>query len=152
MSSSGEGKQNVESGDIVGDTIVSNDEPIKDEATVTHTRTKTKEVTEAYIYSDKTYVDKKIIDGELDRIDQLIADRRKELNERMKLAMQFRETSEAMRSISVADDMTGVPQKRTDDSTVWIYRISVVILLFVALYNYFIDYRPSFLDEYRFTS
>ena len=151
MSSSGERKQPEESGNVLDDVVKTNDEPIKDEPAVTYTRTKTKEVTEAYVYSDKTYVDKKKIDRELDRIDELIAERRKELDERMKIARQFRENSEAMKSISTAN-AKGEVAERTDNTTIWIYRISVLLLLLLAIYNYFIDFRPCFMDEYRLTS
>ena len=155
MSSSGDGNVGA-GGDMVGDVVIA-DEPMKEgtqttDSTYTRTKTRTKEVTEAYVYSDGTYVDKKVIDRELDEIDALIAKRKKELQERAKMAKMFRQTSADMKSRLAASNTKGDKYGGTSNSTLWTYRISVVVLLLLAGYNYFIDYRPRFLDEYRLTS
>ena len=139
--------------DMLGSDVVDTSEDLlKDEPTETYEETTSEKTPESFVGSSKRYVNKEAVERGLDRIDMLIANRRKELEERMKIVRQYMDTSDEMKFMSAAKAAAADASEENHNPTVWIYRISIVVLLLVALYNYFIDFRPYFVDEYRFTS
>ena len=139
--------------DMLGSDIVDTSEDLlKDEPTETYEGATSEKTPESFLGSSRRLVNKEAIEVGLDRIDMLIANRRKELEERTKIVRQFMDTSDEMRIGFAARAAATDACEETHNPTVWIYRISIVVLLLVALYNYFIDFRPYFVDEYRFTS